>query len=413
MPWSLNIKPPIVHTCNLRNYKFRLYPTPQQETLLNATIETCRRLFNSSLEERSRNYVIGFYGQKRLLTERRRENKYQRHVHSQVLQDVLLRLDKAYQAFFKGLSRYPRFKRQDRYNSFTYPQIGGFSVDGEMLRLGLTGKIRIKLHRPIAGTMKTCTIVRDVDQWYACISVQEEGQERKPTSSEAIGIDLGLFNLAVMSNGEVIENQKYFYKSIATIKKLQRNIAKKKKGSKNRAKAKLALTKAWRKVRRQRDDHAHKVSTKIASQYGMVVFEKLSIDRMVKNHKLAAAIMDATWGKLRQLTAYKVERRSGRVILVDPNGTSQKCSGCGAVVWKDLSVRVHECQSCGLVLDRDHNAALNILKLGLEQARAEEEPLLVRRTSKFSRGSKKPTLSSVGSSPPCHGLSLLSSASFQ
>jgi putative transposase len=148
-------------------------------------------------------------------------------------------------------------------------------------------------------------------------------------------------------------------------------------------KARMALAIVWRRVRRRRDDYAHKVSAQLTSRYNTVVFEDLTIRRMVKNHNLAAAIMDASWGKLRQLTADKVERRCGRVILVNPSGTSQKCSGCGVVVPKDLSVRIHACPSCGLVIDRDHNAALNILKLGLEQTHAETEPLLVRRTSKF------------------------------
>jgi putative transposase len=177
-------------------------------------------------------------------------------------------------------------------------------------------------------------------------------------------------NLVTLNTGEVIDNPKYLAKSVNRIKILQRTLSRKKRDSKNRAKAKIALAKAWSKVRRQRDDYAHKVSAKLANNYTTVVFEKLTIDNMVKNHSLASAIMDATWGKLRQLTAYKVERRGGQVILVNPSGTSQKCSRCGCVVEKDLSIRTHECPSCGLVIDRDQNAALNILKLGLEQTHA-------------------------------------------
>jgi putative transposase len=132
-------------------------------------------------------------------------------------------------------------------------------------------------------------------------------------------------------------------------------------------------------------------SAKLAANYDTIVFEKLTINNMVKNHSLASAIMDATWSKLRQMIAYKAERRGGQIILINPSSTSQKCSRCGRVVEKDLSVRIHQCPSCNLVMDRDHNAALNILKLGLEQAHAEAEPLLVRRISKFSRGSNKPS----------------------
>jgi putative transposase len=160
-------------------------------------------------------------------------------------------------------------------------------------------------------------------------------------------------------------------------------------GSRNRKKAKLSLAKAWRKVRRQRDDFAHKLSHELAEKNGLIVYEDLKIQNMVKNHNLASAIMDACWAKTRQLTVYKAERRGGRVILVNPSWTSQKCSACGVLnaQMKDLSKRVFECESCGLVLDRDVNAARNILQAGQELARVEGAPLLVqrRRISKFAR----------------------------
>ena len=170
------------------------------------------------------------------------------------------------------------------------------------------------------------------------------------------------------------------------ITKLQRTLSRKEKGSKNGEKARIQLAKAWRKVRNQRLDYCHKESTKLAVRFDTIVFEDLKIGNMVRNHNLAQAIMDATWGQLQRFSAYKVERRGGRVILVNPNGTSQKCSQCGMVTKEklDLSVRMFECWSCGLVLDRDHNAALNILKLGLEQTYAEKQPLLVKRISKFA-----------------------------
>jgi len=323
-----------------------------------------------------------FYRQKKLLTERRKKDKYQKQVYSQVLQDVLLRLDNAYQAFFKGIARYPKFKRRGKYNSFTYPQVGGFTLDGQILRLGLIGRINVKAHRHITGIMKTCTVIRDIDQWYACI-VTESDPEIRPAKTEAIGVDLGLLKLAVLSNGEIIENPRFVNSCVHEIKYLQHQLSRRQKGSKNRERVRIRLAKTWQRVRRQRDDYTHKVSAHLASKYGVVVFEDLHIPKIVKNHNLAAAIMDATWGKLRLYTAYKVERRGGRIIVVNPNGTSQKCSSCGNVVKKDLSVRVHRCSRCGLVIDRDHNAALNILKLGLEQAHAETEPILVKRTSKF------------------------------
>ncbi len=173
--------------------------------------------------------------------------------------------------------------------------------------------------------------------------------------------------------------------SLERIKSLQRRLSRKKKGSGNREKAKLSLAKAWRKVRRQRDDFAHKLSDQLTKENEVIAFEDLKVGNMVKNHSLASAIMDAAWGKLRQFTVYKAERRGGRAILINPCETSQKCSRCGEAVPKELSVRVHDCPKCGLVMDRDVNSARNILKAGLEQARVEAEPLLVqrRRISKF------------------------------
>ncbi len=205
--------------------------------------------------------------------------------------------------------------------------------------------------------------------------------------TKSVGIDVGLINWLALSDGRMIENPLDFDAQAKKIKKLQRNLSRKEKGSHNREKARVALAKAWRQVRRCRDDFVHKTSKMLVDEgYTLVVFEKLNIANMVKNHNLASAIMDAIWGKLRQLTAYKVERRGGRCITVNPSGTSQKCSGCGVETKEklDLSIRTFECHSCGLVLDRDMNAAKNILKSGLEQARAETEPLLIRqRISKF------------------------------
>jgi len=365
-----------------------LYPTEQQVKVLNETIETCRRLYNDSLGERIQDWDVGFYEQEQLLVLRKQDNKYLKQVHSQVLQDVLLRLDKGYQAFFKKLVKYPKFKRRGKYNSFTYPQYGGFRFKHGRLFLSHIGAIKIKMHRIPVGTLKRCTIIRDLDQWYCCITADDgiHTVERKQIQN-IVGVDVGLLNWMTLSDGNKIPNTMDFEAQVRRIKELQLSLARKEKGSHNRDKARMTLAKAWRRVRRCRDDFLHKKSKEIADNYDTVVFEKLNIGNMVKNHSLAAAIMDATWGKLRLYAAYKVERRGGRTIVVNPNGTSQKCSKCGVVAKEklDLSVREFECHACGLVVDRDLNAALNILKLGLEQTHAEEQPLLVRqRISKFA-----------------------------
>ena len=373
-------------------YKFRLYPTKAQEKKLEETLETCRRLYNFMLDDRIKNHTP-FFEQKKKLVELKKEDKYLKSVHSQVLQDVVLRLDKAFQSYFAGLSRFPRFKRKGRYNSFTYPQHEtGFKLIGNRIKLGTIGRIKVKIHRAVEGEIKTATIIKDVDQWYVAFAVEEPERQTSNQNDKAVGIDVGVTNLITLSDGKNIEAPKFLRKAEERIKRLQKTLSRKKRGSHRREKSRILLAKAWRKVRRQRDDFAHKISSNLAKEYGIIVFEDLNIKGMVKNHSLASAIMDSCWYKLRQFTVYKAERRGGRVIFVNPAGTSQKCSGCREMVQKPLSERVHMCPKCGLVLDRDVNAARNILALGLERALTEAEPLLIhKRISKFSRGSEKPT----------------------
>ena len=373
-------------------YKFRLYPTKAQEKKLEETLETCRRLYNFMLDDRIKNHTP-FFEQKKKLVELKKEDKYLKSVHSQVLQDVVLRLDKAFQSYFAGLSRFPRFKRKGRYNSFTYPQHEtGFKLIGNRIKLGTIGRIKVKIHRAVEGEIKTATIIKDVDQWYVAFAVEEPERQTSNQNDKAVGIDVGVTNLITLSDGKNIEAPKFLRKAEERIKRLQKTLSRKKRGSHRREKSRILLAKAWRKVRRQRDDFAHKISNNLVKEYGIIVFEDLNIKSMVKNHSLASAIMDSCWYKLRQFTVYKAERRGGRVIFVNPAGTSQKCSGCREMVQKPLSERVHMCPKCGLVLDRDVNAARNILALGLERALTEAEPLLIhKRISKFSRGSEKPT----------------------
>ena len=193
----------------------------------------------------------------------------------------------------------------------------------------------------------------------------------------------------MLSNNEHVENPRIINKSISRIKKLQRILSKKQLGSSNRYKARIQLAKAWRKVRRQRDDFVHKLSTNLASKYNPIFFEKLNIKNMVKNHTLASSILDATWGKLYTITAYKVEKYRSIIQRVNPRDTTQRCSRCGHIseVKKKLSDRMHLCLKCGFDTSRDHNSALDILRLGLEQTNAENPPLLIqprrKRISKF------------------------------
>ncbi|MCY9665850.1 transposase [Paenibacillus alginolyticus] len=356
-----------------RTYKFRLYPTKEEQENIHFVLECCRLLYNRLLAERIAAYKqsgrsLTYYEQKATLPERKLYIPALKNVHSQVLQNVVERLDKAYQAFFRRVKNaekagYPRFKPESQYNSFTYPQ-SGFSIEGKQLLLSKIGDVRIRLHRQPQGRIKTCTIIVKNDNYYACFSCEVESQ-RLPVSEKQIGIDLGVSQLAVTSDGDRIESPKFLRKSEDKLKRKQRAVSKKKHGSNRRRKAVRELAKLHEKVANQRRDYAHKESRKLVNEYGLIAFEDLNIQRMVKNHRLAKSIVDAGWSGLVQFVTYKAESAGRQVVQVNPYNTSQQCSNCGEIVKKSLAVRVHQC-SCGYVADRDENAAINILKLALQ-----------------------------------------------
>lgn len=357
-----------------KTFKYRLYPSKTQQEVLERTLNTCRILYNRALAERrdiwkNEKRSVGYYEQAVALPEQKRDNPYLSMVHSQVLQDVLKRADKSFKNFFRRLKGgeppgYPRFKGQYRYDSFTFPQGGsraGFKIIDGKLRLSKIGAISIKLHRPIEGTIKTCTIRRDVDRWYACFSV-ELPSVGKIEHKTAIGVDVGLESLVALSTGEKVEPPKFLGQSEKRLARGQRRLSRKKKGSKNRSKQQLKVARSHRKVREQRLDFMHKLSRSLVDRFDLVAFEDLHIKNMLKNHHLARSISDASWYMLQSLTAYKAEWAGKHVAFAIPNGTSQECSSCGTTVKKSLVVRVHRCPNCRLKIDRDVNAAINILK---------------------------------------------------
>jgi len=361
-------------------FKFRIYPTKGQESTLTEWLNTCRILYNLSLSERKEAYEldkssINYYDQANALKEGKRGNGYLNAVHSQVLQEVLKRLDKAFQNFFRRVKRgekpgYPRFKAEDRFNSFTFPQ-SGFKIEAGKLVLSKIGAIKLVQHReiPAEGIIKTCAIKRAVDQWYVSFTIELPDVETEmPIGIKtAVGIDLGLTDMATLSTGEKIDNPKWLRGSEKKLAKEQRRLARKKRGSSNRKKQKAIVGMVHRKIRNQRNDFHHKISNGLVADYDLIVFEDLLVRNMVKNKYLAKSISDAGWNELVSFVSYKAEEAGKMVELVNPNGTSQLCSGCGAEVRKSLAVRTHRCPHCGLVMDRDENAAINILNRGLEK----------------------------------------------
>jgi len=368
-----------------KTYKYRLYPNREQRSILEEWLEVCRVLYNDCLTERrdawqSCKKSINYYDQANQIKEIKTFDSDIKSIHSQVAQDVLKRVDKAFKNFFRRIKRrekagYPRYKPKQRYDSFTYPQSGfESSENGKKLILSKIGSINIKQHRaiPESAEIKTCTIERDLDRWYACFSVEVEiedpNQNKKITLANPTGIDLGINHLLTLSNGDTEDNPRYLSKSERKLARKQRKLSKAKKGSNNRIKRRFEGAKTHRKVREQRSDLLHKISCKLVNTFDLIVFEDLNVKGMLKNHHLAKSISDVSWSQLTNFVSYKAEEAGRRVEFVNPKNTSQECSNCGEIVKKSLSQRVHKCPFCGLVIDRDKNAAINILKKGLQKS---------------------------------------------
>ena len=359
-----------------KTFKYRLYPTKHQRYLLEQTLELCRWVYNETLATRKNAWEqeqksFSRYDTIKMLPGWKEEKPELSNVYSQVLQEVCTRVDLAFKAFFRRVKSgekevgYPRFKGYGRYDSFTYPQ-SGFVLDNNRLSLSKIGEIKVVLHRPLEGRCKTLTIQRDaVGKWYACFSCEVEPKPL-PDTKKAVGIDVGLESFATLSNGEKVTNPRFFRKEEKELAKAQRKLSKVEKGTPERAKRRKVVAYTYQRIANRRKDFAHKLSRQLVDEYGLIAFEKLNTNGMLKNHRLAKSISDAAWNQLIQFTTYKAEDAGRAVVLVNPRNTSKMCSRCGVLVEKDLSVRVHKCPTCGLEMDRDENAAINILALGLE-----------------------------------------------
>jgi putative transposase len=359
----------------VKTFKYRLQPSKRQRTKLIQTLELCRWVYNETLATRKNAWEqekksLSLYDTNKLLTLWKQEHPELKGVFSQVLQNVQQRVDLAFKAFFRRVEAgekagYPRFRGYGWYDSFTFKQFG-FELRGNGLFLSKIGVVKIILHRPVEGRVKTLTIQRDaVGNWYACFACEVEPQTL-PCSDLAIGVDVGLESFATLSNGMKVDNPRFFRRDEKELAKAQRKLSKEEKGTPERAKRRKAVSHIHQRIANKRKDFAHKLSQELVNNFGMIAFEKLNSKGMLQNHRLAKSISDAAWNQLIRHTTYKAENAGRVVILVDPRNTSKICSGCGTMVEKSLSVRVHVCPVCDLVMDRDENAAINILGLGLQ-----------------------------------------------
>ena len=374
--------------------KYRLLPTPAQDTALYQTLNTCRDVYNSLLNERKHDYEMhgkspGRYEQQKHFPEWTKVHPEIKTIHSQVLQNVAVRVDLAFNAFFTRIKKgdnpgFPRFKR-DGYDSFTYPQ-AGFKVCEQTVNLSKIGTVKATLHRPVEGKVKTCTVRRQNNKWFVCFAVEVESVPL-PTSDEKIGIDVGLNQFAALSNGEFIDNPRFFRKDEHALAKAQRNLALQKRDSHKRRKSKKVVGRIHERIRNRRHDFVHQSARKIVNHYGLIAVEKLNVKNMSKSpapkqeeemgkylpngHAAKAglnkSILDAAWSMFRNVLTSKAENAGRKVVSVNPAYTSQDCSNCGYRAKKNLSERWHHCPMCGLPLDRDTNAAINILQTAVGQ----------------------------------------------
>ena len=385
----------------MKAFKYRLYPTRKQRETLQFILDRNREIYNAALEERREAWrlckvSVTFEMQSRELPDIKKDRPEFGEIYAQILQETLHRVDKAFKAFFRRVKNgekagYPRFQGYDRYDSFTYPQVERLkgkpviSIENGKVILPKIGHLKVKQHRPLEGKVKTCTIKREGEHWYVVFACEIEAQTKLPYTDLPIGIDMGLKHFMTDSNGDVVDNPKFFRKSHGGLKKKQQRLAKKKKRSHRRRKAVKLVAKAHKKVANQRRDFHHHHARILVDTFETIVFEDLSMHHMVKRPKakqdengnylpngasskagLNKSILDAGWASFIELVKHKAEWAGVTVMQVDPQKTSQMCSACGKEgEHKDLSVRTHVCEHCGVVLDRDHNAAINILDRGL------------------------------------------------
>jgi putative transposase len=335
-----------------KTFKYKLLPTPEQEQTMAFVVRRCRELYNAALQERRDAWQncgvsISCARQSTELPSVKAVRPEYHDVHSQVLQDVLTRLDRAFQAFFRRVEQgekpgYPRFQKGHRYHSFTYKQFGnGATLEDGVLVLSKIGRIGVRWSRPFEGTPKTVTISQEADGWYGCFSCEGVPTQPLPPTGQETGIDVGLKVFLVTADGEVVENPCHYRTAEKALKKAQRRVSRRKKGSQRRRKA-VALLR----------------------HYDTIYVEDLRVANLVQNARLSKSISDAGWAQFRTILCGKAACAGRSVIAVPAQYTSQDCSGCGERVEKSLSVRTHICPSCGLILDRDENAARNIQRAG-------------------------------------------------
>jgi len=390
-----------------KSFKYRLYPNKVQIQKLELQLNATRSLYNAALEQRIHQYKstpkfwnenkkkytssvssLTAYDQMRFYPEARISDPAGLgQVPAQTCNAVLDRLHKAYKAFEKRVqvgagkaAGFPRFKGRDRWDSLVYPTYGSgcklvkLPSGRFVVRFLNIGLVRVKIDRSILGTIKTTIIKREANEWYVVFSCNNVPCQRLPNTDKQVGIDVGLNTFAMLSTGQAIENPRWYRKAAVALTEAQQSLSRKAKGSNRRQNAKKRVVALHTKIRRQRADFHHKLSRTLVNQYGLIAVEDLNVKTMSKRCKpksslpngLNKSIADAGWSQFLNQIAYKAEEAGRVFVKVKAAGTTSTCSQCGRVQKKTLAERIYTCE-CGLEINRDLNAAINILRLGQSQ----------------------------------------------
>ena len=363
----------------IRTMSIAMYPSRLQAAQLERYLFVGRVAFNRALESRIHWYktsgnTLSFYEQCADLTAIRAADKFWSDVPVQIERDALRRLDLAYKHFFRrvkernGKAGFPRFKGRNRWESFSVNDPGQVVRNGRIRVSGLNLPIRCRNLRPVEGDIKQQRIVRRAGKWF-CQLVIDDGNAAPPLVPirSAVGIDVGLTKFAVLSNGESVNNPRFGKRLARKLAHAHRLVSQTTKGSRNRRKRVCRLQRVYRNISDARLNFTHHASKAVVSKHQFIAVEDLNIAGMVRG-RFAKGILDACWSQFIFQCGYKAEGAGATLLKVEPRGTSQECSGCGENVPKDLSVRVHSCPGCGLVIGRDLNAAKNILRRALHSS---------------------------------------------
>lgn len=357
----------------LRTYRYRLYPTKEQQTTLNNILWAACWLYNRALDYRRKRWnesrkSISYYDQAAMWRDWRNEEPEDnplRLLNMSAGQQVLRRLDSNYKQFLKSKRGFPRFKKASRFNSVNYKPGDGASVKNNHLYVQNVGLVKVRWHRELPdGKLKNIVIVRKPSGWYVLLQVDLPEHLAEKSTNPPVGVDMGITHALALSDGTTFDSPQSLQASLRKLRVLQRSVSRKKKGGRNRRKAVQKVARLHEHIANQRSDWWHKTTRQIVNTYGAIVLEDLSLKFMLQNSHLSRSTHDVGLGMFRTMLNYKAIEAGVEIVAVNPRNTSQVCSGCGSIVLKDLSVRVHACPDCGLVLNRDVNAARNILTLG-------------------------------------------------